>query len=174
MPVVFIAILLLQDPAKDSAFADVMIEKPYDKVLLAHPLFMDSEGARVFRLPDGTTFIVGVASTPVRDGSPKDRKRAEVVCKNRALASIVSERKGVVVAHVEKTEKKQEVVIDQDGKNKTKTVNEYLDVTRSKLEGAVPGFQIVGRWKSGDRKFYYFAVGGVVDARGDAVGSKGP
>jgi hypothetical protein len=155
-------------------FADVVIEKPFDEFLLANPLLMDGDGARIVRRPDGTVLVIGIASTPVRDGSPSDRKRAEVVCKNRALANIVSEKKGVVVAHMEKSESKREIVIDHDGKTKTKTVNEYLDLTRSKLEGAVPGFQVVGRWKSGDRKFYYYAVGGILDAHGQRVEGQGP
>jgi hypothetical protein len=166
--------ILLQDAGKQSPFADVVIEKPFDVYLLAHPLLMDGEGARVVRLPDGSSLVLGVASTPVRDGSPADRKRAEVVCKNRALASIVGETKGVVVAHVETAEKKQQIVIDQSGKSKTKAVSEYLDMTRSKLEGAIPGFQVIGRWKSADRKIYYFAVGGILGANGEPIQGKSP
>ena len=152
---------------KEPAFSDVVIEKPFDAFLLAHPLLMDGDGARIVRQPDGSVMLIAIASTAVRDGSPADRKRAEVVCKNRALASIVSQKQGVVVAHVEKSETKQEVVIDADGKNKVKSVHEYLEMTSSKLRGMVPGFEVVGRWKSPDRKIYYFAVGGVLDSAGE-------
>jgi hypothetical protein len=163
-----LALVLCQE--KTSPFADVVIEKPFDAFLLAHPLLMDGDGARIVRRKDGTIMVIGIASTAVRDGSPADRKRAEVVCKTRALASIVSEKQGVVVAHEEKSEKKQEVVIDANGKQKTKAVHEYLDVTRSKLEGLVPGFEVIGRWKSPDRKIYFYAVGGILDPRSQSAG----
>jgi hypothetical protein len=166
MPALLYAVVMVCGQAKDSAFADVIIEKPFDAYLQAHPLLMSDEGAKLVRRPDRTVLVIGVASTPVRDGSAKDRKRAEVVCKNRALASIVGEQKGVVVAHVEKDESNQTVVIDADGKKKTKTVKEYLETTSSRLEGVVPGFQVIGHWKSGDGKLYYYAVGGILDANG--------
>jgi hypothetical protein len=159
---------------QNTPFADVLIEKPFDALLLANPLLMSEEGAKLVRRPDGTTLVIGIASTPVRDDSPRDRKRAEVVCKNRALANIVSERQGVVVAHVEKTETRQEVVIENDGKKKTKAVHEYLALTSSRLAGMVPGFQVIGRWKSPDRKLYYYAIGGIIDAHGEPVRPKSP
>jgi hypothetical protein len=169
MPALLYAMALVCGQQKDAPFADVLIDKPFDVFLSAHPLLMSEEGAKIVRRPDGTALVVGVASTPVRDGSARDRKRAEVVCKNRALASIVSEDKGIVVAHVEKTESSQSVVIDADGKKKTKTVKEYLEITSSHLNGVLPGFEVIGRWKSGDGKLYYYAVGGILDTKGKLI-----
>jgi hypothetical protein len=159
---------------QDTSFADVLIDKPFDALLRAQPLLMSEEGVKLLRQPDGTVLVIGIASTPVRDGSPRDRKRAEVVCKTRALANIVSEKQGVVVAHTEKSESHQQVIIDNDGKKKTKSVNEYLSLTSSKMAGLAPGFQIVGRWKSADRKLYYYAVGGILNAQGEPVRDKPP
>ena len=50
MSALLLAMILLQDAGKQSPFADVVIEKPFDVYLLAHPLLMDGEGARVVRL----------------------------------------------------------------------------------------------------------------------------
>src|SRR5262249_817721 len=121
-------------------FRDVEISKPFDVYLRANSLLMSVTGAKIIRLPDGKRMIVGVASTPIRDGSAKDLKRAETVCKNRALANILAEKKGVQVAHVEKVEKKVTVVLAPDGKEKAKTVSQYLEMTRSKVEGVVRDF----------------------------------
>jgi hypothetical protein len=148
MPALLYALALVCGDTKDSPFKDVLIEKPFDAYLQANPLLMIDEGAKVVRRSDRTVMVIGVASTPVRDGSAKDRKRAEVVCKNRAS---------------------QTVVIDADGKKKTKTVKEYLEVTSSHLDGVIPGFQVIGHWKSGDGKLYYYAVGGILDANGKLV-----
>ena len=166
--------LALACAQQEVPFADVLIDKAFDEVLRAQPLLMSEEGAKILRQSDGTVLVIGIASTPVRDGSPRDRKRAETVCKTRALANIVSEKQGVVVAHTEKSESHQQVIIDNDGKKKTKSVNEYLSLTSSKMAGLAPGFQIIGRWKSGDRKVYYYAVGGILDAHGEPVRDKPP
>jgi hypothetical protein len=154
---------------KEPQFLDVLIEKPFDAFLQAHPLLMSDDGAKIMRRKDGTVLVIGVASTPVRDGSARDRKRAELVCRSRALASILSEKQGVVVAHMETAGSSTTVVIDADGKKKTKAVREYLETTSGRLEGVVPDFDLVGRWKSGDGKLYYYAVGGVVDAKCNRV-----
>jgi hypothetical protein len=155
-------------------FRDVEIDKAFDVYLRANPLLMSVTGAKILRLPDGKRMVLGVASTPIRDGSAKDRKRADTVCKNRALANIVAEKKGVQIAHVEQVDKKVTVTLAPNGKEKAKTVSEYLEMTRSRVEGVVRDFPVVGRWKSADGGLYYLAIGGVLDAKGRVVEWKGP
>jgi hypothetical protein len=173
MPV-FILVALVGFADEDQPkFRDVEINKPFDVYLRANSLLMSVTGAKIIQLPDGKRMIVGVASTPIRDGSARDRKRAETVCKNRALANILAEKKGVQVAHVEQVKKKVTVVLAPDGKEKAKTVSQYLEMTRSKVEGVVRDFPVVGRWKSADGGLYYLAIGGVLDAKGRLVQWKG-
>jgi hypothetical protein len=153
-------------------FTDVQIEKPFDTYLQAQPVLMELAGAKVIRLPDGNKLVIGVASTPIRNDSAEDRARAELVCKTRALVHILGEEQGVVIAHSEEIDKKVTVVVDRDGKRKTRTTSQYLDVTRAKLEGTVKDFPVVGSWKSGDGKVYYLAIGGILNARGERVPPK--
>jgi hypothetical protein len=173
---VFVLTALLVGLAEEERprFRDVEIEKPFDTYLRANPLLMSVTGAKVIRLPDGKRMVVGVASTPLRDGSAKDRKRAETVCKNRALVNILAEKKGVQVAHVEQVKKTVTVVLEPGGKEKAKSVSEYLEMTRSKVEGVVRDFPVIGRWKSADGGLYYLAIGGVLDKNGRVVEWKGP
>jgi hypothetical protein len=165
-----IAILCAQEPAPK--FKDIEIEKPFDAYLLAHPLLMDVAGAKIVKLADGKVLVVGVAYTPIRDNSPDDRKRMNTVCKNRALAAILAEKQDILVAHVEKVDKKDVVVVDKDGKSSVKRVSEYFEMTQSRLEGVARDFPVVGRWKSSDGKIYYLAIGGVLNQKGERVADK--
>jgi hypothetical protein len=169
MNVLILTAALLCGQDQDPRFKDVEIEKPFDSYLLAHPLLMDVAGAKIVKLSDGKILVVGVAYTPIRDNSPADRRRRDTVCKNRALANILGEKKNVLIAHVEKVEKKDVVVIDKQGKASDQRVSEYFEMTQSKLEGVVRDFPVVGRWKSGDGKLYYLAIGAVLDAKGERV-----
>jgi hypothetical protein len=68
-------------------------------------------GAKVIRRAVNEFMVVGVASTALKDGSAKERLRAEKVCRIKALAAIVSEKRGVQVAHVEQLKEKTVVVV---------------------------------------------------------------
>ncbi len=73
-----------------------------------------------------------------------------------------------------KLEKKINVILAPDGKEKARTVSQYLEMTRSSVEGVVRDFPVVGRWNSADGGLYYMAVGGVLDAKGRLVEWKVP
>jgi hypothetical protein len=161
------ALLYAQDQAP--RFKDIEISKPFDSYLLANPLLMDVAGAKIVKLPSGKTLVIGVASTPIRDDSAADRKRRTTVCKNRALAHILGEKENVLVAHIEKVEKKDVVVVDKDGQASRKRVSEYFEMTQSKLEGLARDFPVVGQWKSADGKLYYLAIGAVLNAKGERI-----
>jgi hypothetical protein len=172
MNLLILAVALL--PAQDQTlrFKDIEIEKPFDSYLLAHPLLMDVAGAKIVKLSGDKILVVGVAFTPIRDDSPTDRRRMNTVCKNRALANILGEKKNVLIAHVETVKEKNVVVIDKDGKTNTQRVSDYFEMTQSKLEGVVRDFPIVGRWKSGDGKLYYLVIGAILNTKGERVAGK--
>lgn len=149
-------------------FADVQIEAPYDRYLLANPLLMEVSGAKAITRPDGTRVLVAVASTPVKDGSPADRLRAERVCLAKALANLVGEQHGVQVARVEESSERTTVLLE-DGREKVRSLSDLLQVTRTKVEGVARGAAVVGRWRSGAGDLYYLAVGTIVDGKGDPV-----
>ena len=151
-------------PRLDPEFA------PY---LLAEPLLMETEGAKVLRLEDGRVLVLGVASSALKDGSAADRKRAETIAKQRALAHIVSEKTGMQVARAETILKKTSVTIDAEAGEKAESVAEYLETTQAKVRGATRDFPIVGRWTSDDGTLFTVAVGGFLEAaeeRGDEKG----
>jgi len=146
---------------RPAGFAAVKLDPAFADFLLADPLLMEVEGAKVVRLEDDRVLVLGVASSALKDGSAADRKRAETIARQRALAHIVAEKTGVQVARAERFDKKTTVTID-DGEHAT-SVAEYFETTQAKVRGATRDFPIVGRWTSDDGTLLSVAVGGIID-----------
>lgn len=169
------AVLLfaLAMPAEDARFADVVIEKPYRTYLMANPVLMEIAGAKIIRLQDGNQLLLAVGSTVLKDNKPRTRIDAEKVCRVKALASIVAEKKGVQVAHVEKVEERTVVVIE-NGKETGKSVSEVMQLTKTEVRGLAPGMSVIGRWKSKDGEVFYLALGLICDKKGRPVREEAP
>jgi len=159
-----------QEPGR---FREVEIDKAFAPYLLSSPLLMEIAGAKVIRLRSGNQLVIGVGATPIGDGSAKDRLRAELVCRSKALASIVAEKEGVTVAHVERLREKTVVVI-QDGKEKARSVSDLLQVTQSQASGIARGMAVVGRWKSADGQIFYLALAVLCDKSGNVLSGAAP
>jgi hypothetical protein len=149
-------------------FSAVEIEKPFDLYLMANPLLMEVTGAKIIRRESGDQVLLAVASTTLKDNSSKERLRAEKVCRVKALASMLAEKQGVQVAHVEELKEKTFVVLDGE-KESGKSVSELLQITKTKVQGITKGMPVVGRWKSKDGDVFYLAIGAICDKNGDPV-----
>jgi hypothetical protein len=156
------------DGADNKKFSEIEIEQSFAKYLLSNPLLMEVTGTKIIRLPNKNQVILAVASTILKDGSPKDRLRAEKVCKIKALASVVAEKEGIRVFHVEQVKEKTVVVFDGD-KESGKSVSELLQVTKTTVEGITKDMPVVGRWKSKKGDVFYLAIGITVDKKGNPV-----
>ena len=169
MNCLLVACLVLgAEPTVADKFSDVRIDKPFDGYLRANLLLMESSGAKVVKLPKGHSLVVAVASTVLKDKSATERLRAEKVCRVKALASLVGEQKGVQVFHTEES-RDRTVIVNQDGKETGKSVSEFLEITRTKVQGIAKDMPVVGRWKSKEGDVFYLAIGAVVDKNGEAV-----
>ena len=146
-------------------FSAVEIDPRFRPILTADPLLMEVTGAKVVDLGGGRRAVLAVASTEVRDGSAGDRLRAEKVCRAKALAAVVADRDGVQVARVEELTERTVVTVDRAGERGS-SVSDYLQVTRSRVEGMARDMPVVGRWRSRDGAVFYLAVGAVVGPDG--------
>ena len=149
-------------------FADVVIDKQFKPYLLSNPLLMEVTGAKVIREKKGRTILLSVASTVLKDESPSERLRAEKVCRVKALAGMVAEKKGIQVCHVETLNEKTDVVIDEKGETGT-SVSELLQVTQTKVEGITKDMPVIGRWRSKDGTVFYLAIGSCLDKNGEVI-----
>jgi hypothetical protein len=114
-----------------------------------------------------------VASTVLKDDSAEKRLRAENVCRIKALASVVAEKQGVQVAHVEQLREKTVIVIE-NGRESGKSVTGVLQVTTARVQGIAQEIPVVGRWLSPDGKVFYLALGAVCDRTGKPVAEEKP
>jgi urease gamma subunit len=146
-------------------YADVEIERGFEEYLLANPLLMEVTGAKVIRLPNGQQVILSVASTVLKDISARERLRAEKVCRLKALANVLAEKQGVQLARVEQVSDKTIIVLE-NGKETGKSVEELMQVTRSRVEGIIKDIPVVGRWRSREGDVFYLALGIICDIRG--------
>lgn len=156
---------VVERPAPD---AGKKIDPEFAPYLLADPLLMELEGAKVIRLDDGRVLVLGVASSALKDASAADRKRAETIARQRALAHIVAEKTGVQVARAETIDRKTTVTIDADAGERAESVAEYLETTQARVKGGTRDFPIVGRWTSDDGTLFTVAVGGFFKLPADA------
>jgi len=151
--------------------SNLRLDPEFAPYLTADPLLMEMEGAKIVKLDAGLertadepvrVLVLGVASSVLKDGSAADRKRAETVARNRAYAHIVAEKTGVQVARSETIDRKVVVTIEEDGRESSSSISEYLETTRADLQGRARAFPVVGRWTSADGTLYYVAVGGII------------
>jgi len=149
-------------------FSDVVIEKHFKPYLLSNPLLMEVTGAKVIREKNGQTVLLSVASTILKDTSPTERLRAEKVCRIKALAGIIAEKKGIQICHIETLNEKTEVVIDEKGET-ANSVSEFLQITKSKVEGITKDMPVIGRWRSKDGDVFYLALGSRLDKEGEII-----
>jgi hypothetical protein len=149
-------------------FTDVVIDKRFKSYLQSNPLLMEVTGAKVIREKRGRLVLMSVASTVLKDESPSERLRAEKVCRVKAFAGMVAEKKGVQVCHVETLKEKTEVVIDNHIETGT-SVSELIQVTQIKVEGITKDMPVIGRWRSKDGTVFYLAIGSFLDENGEVL-----
>jgi hypothetical protein len=149
----------------DVPFRAVEIDPRFEGYLRGDPLLMGVPGAKVIRLDNGNQVMLAVASTVLKDDSAEERVRAEKVCKVRALANVVTDRQGVLVAHTEQVKKKT-AVLTEHAKGSGQSVTEVLQVTTAKVQGIANEMPVVGWWQSVNGKVFFLALGALCDRTG--------
>lgn len=152
-------------------FSDLEIDPLFGKYLRADPLLMEVTGTKIILLAMGNRIVIAVASTVLKDNLPKERLRAEKVCRIKALASIVGDKQGVQVCRVEQVKERTVVVLDGEIE-RAKSVSELLQITQTKVEGVAKDMPVVGTWKSKERDVFYLAIGIVCDKGGKEIDPK--
>ncbi len=108
-----------------------------------------------------------------KDGSARDRLRAERVCRAKALAPLVAEREGVRASHVERLEERDAVVVDEAGRETASGISKLLQVTETQVRGIANEMPVVGRWSSADGEALCLSIGAIVDREGKRIDRAG-
>jgi hypothetical protein len=163
-----VLVLCAGDAAVQKKFSDIEIEDAFRPYLVSNVLLMEVTGSKVIRLPRKRTVVIAVASTVLKDDSARERLRAERVCRANAFASVVSDKQGVQVAHTEELKEETQIVVDEKGET-GKSVSDFTQITKTKVEGMAKCMPVVGRWKSKNGDVFYIAIGVILDKNGEAI-----
>ena len=90
------------------------------------------------------------------------------MCRTKAFVYLVQEQKGIQVFHTEEATDRT-VIVNVEGKEHGTNVSEFLEVTKTRVEGMAKDMPVVGRWKSKESDVFYLAIGGIVNKKGDLV-----
>jgi|GEM_PF-1047224 len=156
------------EKALDAQFPDVNIEADFEVYLKSNRLLMEISGAKVIRRKDGSSVVIAVASTVLKDSSAEERLRAEKVCRLKALTNVLAERNGVQIAHVEEL-KDETIVVVKNGAEKATSIMDLLKITKAKVEGITHDMPVIGRWRSAAGGTFYLAIGAVIDRDGKPI-----
>lgn len=154
------------------AVSSMVAEEPFASCLKADPILLQVGGSRIIMLPETNKYmIVSVAATAVKDNSAADRVRMQKVCRSKALAELLSQEKGLQVKYAVRAEDKT-VVVFEDGKEETASLENTLETTSAQVEGFVQVIPVVATWYSAAGDTFFLAVGTIVEQSSKLVGSK--
>lgn len=86
----------------------------------------------------------------------------------KALASLVAEKQGVQVAHVE-TLKDETVIVLANGTEEATSVMDLLKITKAKVEGIARDLPIIGCWHSPEGDTFYLEISAIIDRDGEPI-----
>lgn len=151
-----------------SKYSRVEIEPSFREILTANPLLMEVTGTKIIKMSEGRTMIVAVASTVLKDNSAAQLLKAERICRTKALASVISETEGVLVAHEERLDDKIIVIFDGE-RERSEELSNYVRTTKLAAKGHAKGMIVVGKWYFKDEEVLYLALATILDKNGETV-----
>ena len=134
------------------------VEDHYRALLAAMPLQHANGGAKIFKLQDGSLWLVSIGSTLVKTTSASEILRRRTVAKSKAQASAVAEINGTTVK-ITTVMTTSDRISTQDGVeigSSAETLDETI-VTRAK--GIIRNMPVVGTWLNKDETVFFTAVG---------------
>jgi hypothetical protein len=141
-----------------SELTSLEVDDGYRVFLSAMPLQLESGGARIFKLQDGSLWLVSIGSTLVKPTSSSEVQRRHKVATIKAQANAVAELNGTSVktTTVMTTTDK----IATQGSLETGTSEETLDETIvTSAKGVVREMPVIGTWMNKDQSQFFTALG---------------
>ena len=144
-------------------------DEPFASYLKADAMLLQFGGTRANVLPGtNSVMILAVASTAVKDNSASDRIRMQKVCRNKALAALLSQDKGLQVQYAIRTED-QTVVALREGTEAAASLESTLETSSATVEGFVKDLPVVGTWYSQDQGLFFLALGKITERHGNHI-----
>lgn len=139
-------------------YRKLVVEKEFRPMLAAIPVQMETGGAKIFKLTDGTLWLLTIGTTTVKPETATELLRRHTVTKAKALANAVAELNGTQVKSTTILTTKDKVIVHEGvvSGNTEEVLNETI-VTEAK--GSVKGLPVIGSWMSKNGEMYFLALG---------------
>jgi hypothetical protein len=145
-------------PADDGpVIREALLTPGFDGILRADPTLLQSGGANLIET-DGTQYFVAVGFASVLGDSPAERLRQLQVARIRAL-KVASEFIGTTIVTSEQKFSDTTTVTNINGVKSSGTQKLLEETTVAKIKALIKAPPVVGTWKSGDGKLYFYAIG---------------
>jgi len=133
-------------------FSKVNLSHEYVDVLSKLEIELDSGGARIVELPNGSVWVVGVGVTTNKDFI-KQRKVAD----SKARESVLETLRGEFLnsKSVQTLDAKVKIINGVETSESTEDFNQRIE---SHVEGTVKGLKLAGTWYSSDGQLFYLAL----------------
>jgi hypothetical protein len=141
-----------------SELTSLVVEDGYRAFLSVMPLQLESGGARIFKLQDGSLWLVSIGCTLVNPTSSSEVLRRHAVAKAKAQANAVAELNGTLVKVT--TVLSTAVKITNQSGIETGATEESLDETFvTSADGVVREMPVIGTWMNMDQSQFFIALG---------------
>jgi hypothetical protein len=145
-------------PADDGpVIREALLTPGFDGILRADPTLLQSGGANLIET-DGTQYFVAVGFASVLGDSPAERLRQLQVARIRAL-KVASDFIGTTIVTSEQKFSDTTTVTNINGVKSSGTQKLLEETTVAKIKALIKAPPVVGTWKSGDGKLYFYAIG---------------
>lgn len=156
---VVFALLTGQVSATDlSDLSSLELEEEYRTFLAAMPLQLENGGARIFKLKDGSLWIVSIGSTVAKPMSSSEALRRRTVSKSKAQANAVAEINGseVKTTTIMTTSDKVTTPNGVETGTSQETLDETIIIA---ARGIIKNMPVVGTWMNQDETLFFTAIG---------------
>ena len=145
-------------PAGDEAvIREAVLTPGFDGILRADLALLQSGGAKLIE-KNGTQYFVAVGFASVLGDSPAERVRQLQVARTRALKA-ASDFIGTTNVTSEEKFSETTTVTDINGVKSSGRRKLLEETTVAKIKALVNAPPVVGTWKSGDGRLFFYAIG---------------
>jgi hypothetical protein len=151
--------IMVESLALDVAkYHEFNAEDSFKSLLDAMPVQMETGGAKLFKLPDGSLWLVSIGTTSANPTTPAELLRRRTVAKVKAQANAVAELHGTQVKAKTILTNKSRIVIRKD--TESGIVEEVLDETIvTEARGALQSMPIIATWMDKSEQMFFLAIG---------------
>ena len=157
----FIVLILLMgrtSAADLSSLSGLEVEDGYRAFLAAMPWQLESGGARIFKLQDGSLWILSIGSTATKPMSGSEALRRRTVSKSKAQANAVAELNGTEVKATTIMTTSDRITTQR--RVETGTTQETLDeIVITTAKGVIKGMPVVGTWMNQEQTLFFTSIG---------------